>query len=237
MNQANPPSYGPSAIATPANALSAARLVAAPVFIGLIASQGPSWTTVAVGVAVASSDGLDGWLARRQGATRSGAFLDPLADKVLVLGSFFALGAQGRLPWLPVGLMAAREAGMSLYRSWAGRRGISIPARRLAKAKTVVQELAVATCLVPPLAQHRALQLGVVWAATALTLASGAQYLLDAERRRSVQPSHTAPTQPSQSVQGSEAAALAAPVDAAARASGDHANGKHGTAPETLQVP
>jgi CDP-diacylglycerol---glycerol-3-phosphate 3-phosphatidyltransferase len=177
-----PPSYGPSALATPANALTAARLLAAPVFVGLIATEGASWVTVAVGVAVASSDGVDGWLARRHGVTRSGAFLDPLADKFLVLGAFFALAAQGRMPWVPVGLMTAREAGMSAYRSWAGRRGISVPARRLAKVKTFVQELAVATYLVPPLASHRTLQISVTWAATALTLVSGGQYLWDGRK-------------------------------------------------------
>lgn len=182
MSDAGSPSYGPSALATPANALTAARLLAAPVFVGLIATEGASWVTVAVGVAVASSDGVDGWLARRHGATRSGAFLDPLADKFLVLGALFALAAQGRAPWVPVGLMAAREVGMSAYRSWAGRRGVSVPARRLAKVKTLVQELAVATYLVPPLAPHRTLQLAVTWAATALTLASGAQYLWDGSR-------------------------------------------------------
>lgn len=188
--QAAGPSYGPSALATPANALTAARLLAAPVFVGLIATEGASWVTVAVGVAVAGSDGVDGWLARRHGTTRSGAFLDPLADKFVVLGAFFALAFQGKLPWLPVGLMTAREIGMSGYRSWAGRRGISIPARRSAKVKTVVQELAIATCLVPPLADQGALQLGAVWVATALTLTSGVQYLWDGRaairaRRRS----------------------------------------------------
>ena len=182
MTGATTPSYGPSALATPANALTAARLLAAPVFVGLIVSEGSSWVTVAVGVAVASSDGVDGWLARRHGATRSGAFLDPLADKFLVIGAFFALALQGRMPWVPVGLMTAREVGMSAYRSWAGRRGVSVPARRLAKVKTIVQELAVATYLVPPLAPLHTLQLSVTWAATALTLASGAQYLWDGRK-------------------------------------------------------
>lgn len=179
MSDAAPPSYGPSALATPANALTAARLLAAPVFVGIVLSEGASWVTVAAGVVFASSDGLDGWLARRHGTTRSGAFLDPLADKALVLGAFFALGVQGRMPWVPIGLIAAREVGMSAYRSWAGRRGVSVPARRLAKLKTLVQELAIATYLVPPLAGHPTLQLAAVWAAVALTLASGAQYLWD----------------------------------------------------------
>lgn len=176
------PGYGPTALATPANALTAARLLAAPVFVGLIAGEGATWLTVGVGVAVAGSDGVDGWLARRQGATRSGAFLDPLADKFVVLGAFIALAAQGRLPWLPVALISVREVGMSAYRSWAGRRGVSIPARRSAKVKTVVQELAIATCLVPPLAAQHDLQLGAVWAATALTLTSGVQYVWDGRR-------------------------------------------------------
>ena len=43
------------------------------------------------------TDGIDGYLARRHGTTRSGAFLDPLADKVLVLGAMFALVAQRRV--------------------------------------------------------------------------------------------------------------------------------------------
>lgn len=187
MTDAARHTFGPSALATPANAVTAARLLAAPVFVGLIVTEGATWTTVAVGVAVAGTDGVDGWLARRQGATRSGAFLDPLADKVVVLGGFFALAAQRRLPWAPVLAMAVREVGMSGYRSWAGRRGISIPARRSAKLKTVVQDLAIATCLVPPLADQRTLQLGAAWVATALTVASGAQYLWDgrqAFRRR-----------------------------------------------------
>lgn len=174
--------FGPSALATPANALTAARLLAAPVFVALIVTQGATWTTVAVGVAVAGSDGVDGWLARRHGTTRSGAFLDPLADKFVVLGAFFALAAQGHLPWEPVLLIAVREVGMSAYRSWVGRRGVSIPARRSAKLKTLVQDLAIATCLVPPSAGEHGLQLAAVWLAAALTLVSGAQYVWDGRR-------------------------------------------------------
>jgi CDP-diacylglycerol--glycerol-3-phosphate 3-phosphatidyltransferase len=176
------PSFGPSALATPANALTAARLLAAPVFVALIVTQGATWTTVVVGVLVAGSDGVDGWLARRHGTTRSGAFLDPLADKFVVLGAFFALAAQGRLPWAPVLLIGAREVGMSAYRSWVGRRGVSIPARRSAKLKTLVQDLAIATCLVPLSSGEHSLQLAAVWLAAALTVSSGAQYLWDGRR-------------------------------------------------------
>ena len=62
---------------------------------------------------------------------------------------------------------------MSVYRSWVGRRGVSIPARGSAKVKTLVQDLAIATCLVPPLAPHHALQLVAIWVAAAITLVTG----------------------------------------------------------------
>ena len=172
--------FGPSALATPANALTLIRLLASPVLVLLVVFAGPaSWLLTVLWFLAAGSDGLDGWVARKMGATRSGAFLDPLADKFVVLGAFFALAAHGKLPWLPILLMTVREVGMSGYRSWAARRGVSVPARRSAKLKTLVQDLAIATCLVPPLAGQHALQLAAIWTATALTLSSGAQYLWD----------------------------------------------------------
>ena len=173
------PTFGPSALATPANALTMARLLATPVFVALIVQQGATWTTAGVGAVVAFSDGLDGWLARRQGTTRSGAFLDPLADKFVVLGSLVALAAEHHLPWIPVILIALREVGMSVYRSWAGRRGVSIPASGTAKIKTLIQDLAIASCVLPPLAHHHSLQLAAIWFATALTIFTGVQYLVD----------------------------------------------------------
>jgi CDP-diacylglycerol--glycerol-3-phosphate 3-phosphatidyltransferase len=182
VSDAARPSFGPSALATPANALTVLRLLATPLFVVLIVQQGASWTTVAVGATVAFSDGVDGWLARRQGTTRSGAFLDPLADKVVVLGAFFTLVAEHDLPWLPVALITVRELGMSAYRSYAGRRGVSIPASSSAKLKTLVQDLAIAACLVPPLAHQHGLQLVMVWVAAGLTVATGAQYVASGRR-------------------------------------------------------
>lgn len=174
--------FGPSALATPANAITMGRLVLTPFFVALIVIRGATWGTVVVGVVVAGSDGVDGWLARRQGATRSGAFLDPLADKVVVLSAMFALAALGTLPWLPVGLIALREVGMSVYRAFAARNGVSVPARFSAKVKTLVQDLAIATCLLPPLAHQHTLQLVSIWIAAGLTLATGAQYWADGRR-------------------------------------------------------
>ncbi|HEY6473300.1 MAG TPA: CDP-alcohol phosphatidyltransferase family protein [Acidimicrobiales bacterium] len=174
--------FGPSALATPANAITVARLLAAPVYVLMLVAWGASWVNVVVGFLLAASDGLDGHVARKHGTTRSGAFLDPLADKAVVLGALFTLAAQGHLPWLPVGLIAAREAGMQGYRSWVGRNGISIPARPTAKVKTFVQDLAVGVCIIPPLAHQHDLQLAMIWFACALTLYTGAEYMLDGRR-------------------------------------------------------
>ena len=174
--------FGPSALVTPANAITVARLLAAPVYVAMLVVWGASWVNVIVGFVLAASDGLDGYLARRHGTTRSGAFLDPLADKAVVLGSLITLAAQGKLPWLPVVLITVREVGMQLYRSWVGRRGVSIPARNSAKLKTFVQDLAIGVCIIPPLAHEHGLQVAMVWAACALTLFTGAEYLLDGRR-------------------------------------------------------
>ncbi len=97
--------FGPSALATPANALTMVRLAAAPAYALLLALTGPdSWLLFVLWVGLAASDSLDGHLARRHGATRSGAFLDPLADKFLVLGALFALVGIGAFSMLPVAL-------------------------------------------------------------------------------------------------------------------------------------
>ena len=171
--------FGPSALVTPANAITVARLIGAPIYVLMLVAWGASWINVAVGFVLAASDGLDGYMARRHGTTRSGAFLDPLADKAVVLGALVTLAAQGHLPWLPVLLIAAREVGMQLYRSWVGRRGVSIPARQTAKLKTLIQDFAVGTCVIPPLAHLHGLQVGMIWLACALTLYTGAEYLVD----------------------------------------------------------
>jgi CDP-diacylglycerol--glycerol-3-phosphate 3-phosphatidyltransferase len=124
-------------------------------------------------------------LARRQGTTRSGAFLDPLADKVVVLGALFALVAKGIVWWLPVVIIAIREVAMSVYRSLVGRQGISIPARSSAKVKTLLQDVAIGLCLAPPLAGHTSVLSAAIWVATAMTVFTGAQYYLDGRRRSS----------------------------------------------------
>jgi CDP-diacylglycerol---glycerol-3-phosphate 3-phosphatidyltransferase len=172
--------FGPTALATPANALTMVRVLATPVLLFMVLDDGPAWPAFVLWVGVTITDMADGFLARRQGATRSGAFLDPLADKVLVLGVMLALVVNGHLWWLPVALIAVREVVVSAYRSWVGRRGISVPARPWAKVKTVMQDVAVGLTLVPGTGDvWDGLVAALLWVAVALTLVTGAQYLAD----------------------------------------------------------
>ena len=173
--------FGPTALATPANAITVGRLLVAPLCFAVIDGSGGSWLAFVLWTCLCSTDGIDGYLARRHGTTRSGAFLDPLADKVLVLGALMALVAHGVFWWLPVALIAVRELAISLYRSMAAKRGITVPASRLAKGKTVVQQFAVAFALFPPTAQHApGIAVAFLWVAVVLTVVSGVQYMLGA---------------------------------------------------------
>jgi CDP-diacylglycerol---glycerol-3-phosphate 3-phosphatidyltransferase len=174
--------FGPSALNTPANVITVARLLATPVLVAMILVRGPSWAAFGLALAIGLTDGVDGWLARRQGTTRSGAFLDPLADKAAVVGSLCALAIKGEVAWLPVAIIAAREVWMSVYRIAVGRHGISIPARASAKVKTLVQGIAILLCLAPSVAPHQRLLDVAIWVAVAFTVVTGAQYLLDGRR-------------------------------------------------------
>jgi CDP-diacylglycerol---glycerol-3-phosphate 3-phosphatidyltransferase len=175
-------SFGETAILTPANAITIGRLVLTPVFIWMIVHWGASWATAGVGAVVAFSDGFDGIVARRQGSTRSGAFLDPLIDKIVVLACMVTLALEHKLPWIPIIIIAAREIWMSWYRSAAAKRGISIPARRNAKIKTLIQDFAIAFVVLPPTANLTWLHLATIWLAAAITVYTGVEYYLDGKR-------------------------------------------------------
>jgi CDP-diacylglycerol---glycerol-3-phosphate 3-phosphatidyltransferase len=170
--------FGPSALATPANLLTIARLVLTVPLLAMIVDTGASWSAAALWIALCITDGIDGHIARRQGTTRSGAFLDPLADKVLVLGAMFALVANDTFWWLPVGIITVRELGIQAFRSYWGKKGLAVPATSLAKAKTLTQEVAVGLGLIPTTATDASwLATTVLWAAVALTVVSGVQYI------------------------------------------------------------
>jgi CDP-diacylglycerol---glycerol-3-phosphate 3-phosphatidyltransferase len=184
--------YGPSALATPANALTVVRLLAAPILVIMVLHRPTSWLTWVVWTALAGTDGIDGWLARRHGTTRSGAFLDPLADKFLVLGAMFALVSDHRFSWVPVVIITIREVAISLYRIVVARHGVSVPARMLAKVKTLVQAFAVGCALLPITGHHPLIAVTLLWLATVLTVVTGAQYLAEARKPAPAVASETA---------------------------------------------
>ncbi len=180
------PIYGPTALLTPANLMTAFRLAVAPVFIYFIVFHRISWWTTLVGLLAAASDYFDGIVARRHGTTTSGAFLDPLADKVIVLGSLYALvisRPHGLAAFVvPAILITAREVGMSVYRSREARRGVSIPASQLAKWKTFVQDWAIAFCVLPLTGHHVWIGVATIWVAVAMTLYTGWDYYVKGRR-------------------------------------------------------
>ncbi len=170
--------FGPSALATPANLVTVGRLVLTVPLLAMIVDTGATWPAATMWFALCVTDGIDGHIARRQGTTRSGAFLDPLADKVLVLGGMAALVANDTFWLLPVAIIAVRELGIQAFRSYWGKKGLAVPATAMAKAKTVAQEVAVGFGLLPLTASDATwVANSVLWAAVVLTVITGVQYL------------------------------------------------------------
>lgn len=173
--------FGPGALLTPANVVTLVRLLLAPLAFVLIVSQQSGWFLLALWFVITASDSLDGYLARRQGATRSGAFLDPLADKVLALGGLWAMAVAGRFWWVPVALITLREALISGFRSYWGRRGLAVPASGAAKFKTFLQFSAVGF-VVWPWFTDTVLGDVCLWAGVAVAWISAVQYLTAGSR-------------------------------------------------------
>jgi CDP-diacylglycerol--glycerol-3-phosphate 3-phosphatidyltransferase len=169
-------------VASWANAVTVSRLLLSPLMFWAIPSDGQgSWIAFFLWFVLCASDGIDGYIARKRGPTAVGAFLDPLADKVLVLGAMFTLVSTGVFPWVPVVLIAAREVVISVYRVVLGGKGISVPAKKLAKYKTVVQQFAVAFAVLPwTVVDATWLWTTLLWISVALTLITGFQYLRSA---------------------------------------------------------
>lgn len=158
-----------------------------PVIVGLILSDNRAAAFVAAVVffAAAVTDRLDGYVARRfQSATRTGQWLDPLADKLLISAPVLTLTALGRFPVWAAIIIVAREVMVSLLRAWLGMRGRSMPASDWGKVKTAAQVLAIFLYIVPfgngdgEDARFVALVLAVV-----LTVWSGFDYLIRIDRR------------------------------------------------------
>jgi len=164
------------------NALTAARALLVIPVIGLIAT-GDAWLALLIFLGAAATDAVDGPLARRRGsATPFGAALDPLADKILVVGALAALAIRGIAPAWAVVLILARELVAIEVRSRAPH---ALSAAPDGKAKTVLQVAAVALLLATaawPAAGLATAANALLLAATALTVLSGVRLVLRAKQ-------------------------------------------------------
>lgn len=139
------------------NVITVARIAACPVIFFLAIAPGVgarSWAFLLF-VAAGLSDVWDGWIARKYGLiTDMGKLLDPIADKLLLVATFvpfFIISRRGSeidlVPWwgtMPVWVMIVifgRELFITLFRSYAVRRGVVIPAGKSGKRKALFQAL------------------------------------------------------------------------------------------------
>lgn len=183
-----PASYG-----NIANLITVARILLAPVFVWLLLTDAGQlgvlrYVAASLFILAIATDSLDGHLARRQNlVTNVGILLDPIADKVLIGGALVALSILGELWWWVTIVILVREFGITIFRLIALRDRV-IAASIAGKVKTVAQAIAVSLSLVPLWSLVGDWVHWVNWVAMsialALTVYSGAEYLVAAWRLR-----------------------------------------------------
>ncbi|MFZ3171256.1 MAG: CDP-diacylglycerol--glycerol-3-phosphate 3-phosphatidyltransferase [Carboxydocellales bacterium] len=129
-----------------ANRLTLARIFLVPIFMMILISKIPygNFIAAAVFILAASTDGLDGYIARKKNqVTRLGKFMDPLADKLLVSAALISLVELQEIPaWVAV-IIIGREFAVTGLRAVAAAEGIVVAASKLGKYKTVFQIIAI----------------------------------------------------------------------------------------------
>ncbi|HID45112.1 MAG TPA: CDP-diacylglycerol--glycerol-3-phosphate 3-phosphatidyltransferase [Chromatiaceae bacterium] len=128
------------------NLLTFSRIIMIPVFIGLFYLPAPWNHQIAalVFMIAAFTDWLDGFLARRMGLVSSlGAFLDPVADKLMVATALVLLVADNPSPWMAISaaVIIGREITISALREWMAELGsrTTVAVSRVGKFKTATQ--------------------------------------------------------------------------------------------------
>ena len=164
------------------NLLTFSRLAAIPVLMALLLVRFPGHDQLAAALFVVSSftDTLDGQIARLRGMVSDlGKFLDPLADKLLVLSVLIVLVQEGLVAAWVVVVIFSRELLITILRSVGASQGRVIGAAPLGKTKTVTQMAAVALLILqrpyPGLVLVAALAVAV---AVVFTIVSGIDYLV-----------------------------------------------------------
>ena len=176
------------------NILTLLRIASIPVLVSVLFSPSRSagfWAAVIFGVA-AVTDWLDGYLARRMGiVTVFGKFLDPIADKLIVMAALIMILPYDRVPAWMVLIILGREIIITGLRGHASTEGIVIPASNLGKFKTIFQLVAILGLLLhynyhwffgvtSPYLYANMHNVGIfyLWIATMLTIWSGVDYLV-----------------------------------------------------------
>lgn len=173
------------------NKLTLLRVILVPFFVFFMLTDFiPFSKMIALVIFIAASvtDALDGHIARSQNlVTTFGKFLDPLADKVLVVSALICMTNQGLIGAVPVIIIVAREFMVSGLRLVTANEGIVVAAGIWGKLKTAFTMAAIVViifgmCLGFGAGSHGAVILNVIdqtliWIATALTVVSGGIYL------------------------------------------------------------
>ena len=169
------------------NLLTLSRIAAIPVIIALLFLDGHTarWIALAVYITAGVTDFFDGYIARSQQAVSAlGRFLDPIADKLMVISVLFMLVAKsGITGWviLPALVIVCREVLVSGLREYLAELRVSVPVSQLAKWKTAIQMTAIGILIVGEAAAWLlpAQLIGEIglWVAAALTLLTGYVYM------------------------------------------------------------
>ena len=166
-----------------ANWLTVLRILLVPVFVTLLVYR-KAGAAMLVFLGAALTDLLDGWVARRHGlSSRLGAFLDPLADKILLTASFVTLTWLKVIPFWITAVVLSRDTFLALGTLLIHMVGARVYPRPTwaGKAATFFQILTVLSGLVHYWAS-RPIWTPLVWVAAAFTLISGLQYLVQGMR-------------------------------------------------------
>ena len=166
------------------NLLTLGRIAFIPVIIALLYFPGDAarWGAFALFLVASITDFFDGWLARQlNAASRLGALLDPIADKLIVAAILVMLTAQGGIIGihvLAVILILVRELAISGLREFLAGDRVTLPVSTLAKWKTTSQLAALTLLLIPtpPTGGLHIAALALLWLAAVLSVWTGAQY-------------------------------------------------------------
>ena len=170
------------------NVLTLTRIFLVPLFVASFWIEMPEgrWVAFVVFVVAAITDYWDGWLARARDATsRLGAMLDPIADKLLISAALIMLVYRDDIRGfviIPALIILAREILVSGMREFLATIEVQMPVTWIAKAKTVVQVVALAVLIVAPAIEHvwgGLHQIGIIalWGAAVLTIYTGFVYV------------------------------------------------------------